>query len=374
MNTNHDALREALEPCPFCGENSDLRVYEHYDDAYVQCRECTTCGPDGGDRAGAIAKWNHRAFPQPMSEAASQGATVADLQRQMRELAEAAYKTPGVAVKMPELVAVEGRKFMRGEPSLLDQLPFGEMQSVTDMLSVSPAAPEGADPEREIEQLIRERDQRDEIIDRLCDAVLGSERPEWSSAYGFDDAVADVEERITQLHQPSVDKAWKRFETANAAQPQHPQPQAHGGPEVVAWAMPRKDGLVLDVICPDEHEAHEGDYTIPLITLQSHREAVSKLQNDLLGWKVSYERVSEAAQDLSNDVKELREALAQHRAALEECVGALKLAMHWAGPAMERDMRSPSNSQWMVEKTQAQEDSIYAAITHANQVLEGGRV
>lgn len=67
-----------------------------------------------------------------------------------------------------------------------------------------------------------------------------------------------------------------------------------------------------------------------------------------------------------------REALAQHRAALVACVGALKLAMHWAGPAMERDMRSPSNSQWMVEKTQAQEDSIYAAITQANELLEGG--
>lgn len=66
------------------------------------------------------------------------------------------------------------------------------------------------------------------------------------------------------------------------------------------------------------------------------------------------------------------ESLAKYRAALEECVEALKLAMHWAGPAMERDMRSPSNSQWMVEKTQAQEDSIYAAITNANQVLEGG--
>ena len=34
--------------------------------------------------------------------------------------------------------------------------------------------------------------------------------------------------------------------------------------EPVAWAMRRADGLVLDVICPDEHESHEGDYTMPL--------------------------------------------------------------------------------------------------------------
>ena len=34
--------------------------------------------------------------------------------------------------------------------------------------------------------------------------------------------------------------------------------------EPVAWAMQRADGLVLDVICPEEHESHEGSYTLPL--------------------------------------------------------------------------------------------------------------
>lgn len=35
--------------------------------------------------------------------------------------------------------------------------------------------------------------------------------------------------------------------------------------EPVAWGMRDKTtGLILDVICPDEHESHEGDYTIPL--------------------------------------------------------------------------------------------------------------
>ena len=34
----------------------------------------------------------------------------------------------------------------------------------------------------------------------------------------------------------------------------------------VAWAMRRADGLVLDVICPDEHDRHEGEYTLPLFT------------------------------------------------------------------------------------------------------------
>ena len=37
--------------------------------------------------------------------------------------------------------------------------------------------------------------------------------------------------------------------------------------EPVAWGMRDKStGLILDVICPDEHESFEGEYTIPLYT------------------------------------------------------------------------------------------------------------
>jgi hypothetical protein len=35
--------------------------------------------------------------------------------------------------------------------------------------------------------------------------------------------------------------------------------------EPIAWGM-EKDGLILDVICPAEHEREEGEYTIPLYT------------------------------------------------------------------------------------------------------------
>jgi len=35
--------------------------------------------------------------------------------------------------------------------------------------------------------------------------------------------------------------------------------------EPVAWGM-EKDGVILDVICPDEHEREEGEYTTPLFT------------------------------------------------------------------------------------------------------------
>ena len=44
----------------------------------------------------------------------------------------------------------------------------------------------------------------------------------------------------------------------------------------IAWAMPRTDGLVFDVICPKEHERYEGKYTLPLYALT--HEQVRKLE------------------------------------------------------------------------------------------------
>lgn len=40
--------------------------------------------------------------------------------------------------------------------------------------------------------------------------------------------------------------------------------------EPVAWAMHREDGLVFDVICPEEHQRYEGKYTLPLFTHPAH--------------------------------------------------------------------------------------------------------
>jgi hypothetical protein len=45
-------------------------------------------------------------------------------------------------------------------------------------------------------------------------------------------------------------------------------------PEPVAWGMPREDGVILDVICPEEHAREEGGYTIPLYTAPPKREWV----------------------------------------------------------------------------------------------------
>lgn len=51
----------------------------------------------------------------------------------------------------------------------------------------------------EVVESIRERDEAEEFGDKLLDLVLGNDRPEWSSAYGTDDALLQVEERMAAL-------------------------------------------------------------------------------------------------------------------------------------------------------------------------------
>ena len=75
------------------------------------------------------------------------------------------------------------------------------------------------------------------------------------------DAIKDFAEmRGLSLDDARV-KDWQAYTTP-------PQQQA----EPVAWGMAQKNGLILDVICPDEHQSYEGEYTIPLYTtLPQHK-------------------------------------------------------------------------------------------------------
>lgn len=50
--------------------------------------------------------------------------------------------------------------------------------------------------DQQLEEVMRERDERDDVIDKLLDIVLGEDRYEWSSHYGFADAIVEVEERM----------------------------------------------------------------------------------------------------------------------------------------------------------------------------------
>jgi hypothetical protein len=55
----------------------------------------------------------------------------------------------------------------------------------------------------------------------------------------------------------------------------------------VAWGMLQKDGLILDVISPEEHENCEGEYTIPLVILQKAEPAaiIEVFDKD---WRLEY--------------------------------------------------------------------------------------
>lgn len=76
--------------------------------------------------------------------------------------------------------------------------------------------------EKALLQTIHERDAAEDYIDALLDEVLGTDRPEWSSAYGHADAMEQVRERMNTLMKPSIDKAWDRFQSSAA--PAAPQP------------------------------------------------------------------------------------------------------------------------------------------------------
>jgi len=65
-----------------------------------------------------------------------------------------------------------------------------------------------------------------------------------------DDGYAELRSKVRQLVKEAL------------AQPEQ---------EPVAFGMLRADGLILDVICPDEHESFAGEYTIPLYTTPPKR-------------------------------------------------------------------------------------------------------
>lgn len=53
--------KSELKPCPFCScDSMDVDVVTDRDRPAVQCRCCGIYGPDGGNVADAIERWNRR--------------------------------------------------------------------------------------------------------------------------------------------------------------------------------------------------------------------------------------------------------------------------------------------------------------------------
>ena len=77
--------------------------------------------------------------------------------------------------------------------------------------------------------------------------------------------------------------------------------------EPVAWGM-EKDGVILDVICPEEHEREEGEYTTPLYTTPQ-RTWVVLTEEDLkllsAEWRIVYGAwMDDFARDIESKLKE----------------------------------------------------------------------
>lgn len=154
---------------------------------------------------------------------AAAGRALADAQRQIAAIVAAPGAPTPITLPL-EIKLAQGARFaipteitfgsetdvtvLKPGPKLEQLAQHEEADRVTAMLDASLYAvdPSGAarrvaallpnNPETEIEQLIDERDERDSAIDKILDVVLGKDRPEWSSAYGLDDAVRDVREQF----------------------------------------------------------------------------------------------------------------------------------------------------------------------------------
>lgn len=329
---SNETLREALEPCPFCGESSDLTVHVYGngdDDAYVQCRECTTCGPDGGDRAGAITKWNYRALSQPMPEAA-QGWIHVD--RQMP--------------KSGQIVLA------------LQKWDHSGKLGVIRAAWVA-AKTEESSPESDIGEY-------DEATDTYYD-------PE-----GWYEQISHWDEIAAAGVNGATIVAWMPLPDVLSASPAAPaQPQAtEGEPEVVAWcaltlggkSIAYFDGKPMVMCGPVGNEHHP----VALITLQSHRGFVKAAYYD----------------GYTEREKEVRELLAQHRAALEKCVslaanfevsgpdadGLVWLILHGNGTTGKAMFNLGEANRIAVQTALYFEQDRRKAITEAERVLGKGGV
>ena len=118
------------------------------------------------------------------------------------------------------------------------------------------------------------------------------------------DTLKEVREEIFRLMRNgerlyAEDKVWSTIISIQEALETKDEP--------VAWGM-EKDGVILDVICPDEHEREEGEYTTPLYTTPQ-RTWVVLTEEDLkllsAEWRIVYGAwMDDFARDIEAKLKE----------------------------------------------------------------------
>lgn len=93
-----------------------------------------------------------------------------------------------------------GRRYSFADEFAAALFPSAESAPPDARTAMAPTG-DGTDAatERAFEQTIAERDRVEAALNKVLDHVLGEDRAEWSSAYDYDDAVGDVEERMAAL-------------------------------------------------------------------------------------------------------------------------------------------------------------------------------
>lgn len=105
-----------------------------------------------------------------------------------------------------------------------------------------------AELEKAESDLIAQRDHCEEIIDRMADAVLGKDRPEWSSNYDFIDAAQEVEDRVAELQEKAAAQQAVQADTPTDDELRMMWIAAGGdffGPKTVTGSMPESKLLPL---------------------------------------------------------------------------------------------------------------------------------
>ena len=117
----------------------------------------------------------------------------------------------------------------------------------------APVEPKQASPwsEKDLDELITQRDHREEIIDALCDAVLGEDRDEWSSAYYFEDAVTEVQERMGELEARAGCRADQKVVPVPAGVQGDAARLTPDEIEVIMQALGEHDGSDFEPECPN---------------------------------------------------------------------------------------------------------------------------
>lgn len=84
---------------------------------------------------------------------------------------------------------------------------WSRFESAMQQPSQEPPPVPYAKHESEVQAEVDQREQAEHVIDLLCDAVLGTDRPEWSSSYGYQSAINDVQQRIDDLERRAAPAA-----------------------------------------------------------------------------------------------------------------------------------------------------------------------